>query len=276
MLRNLFYLLLSLFLFNFIYSFQYDPVLTSLSLNMSQAAYCVEGSDTFTCQTCDSVNNFESYSLKNGELILYGYNSLYNSVFIAFRGSHDIQNWIADIRFLKTYPYSNYIAVEKGFYNLFEKNKDIIYNNLNQLSQKYKTNNVIITGHSLGAALATVMSFDILYNDYPYNIYLTTFGSPRVGNQEFVNQFNKYKIYSKRVTHYYDMVPHLPQNDLNYHHVSQEIWFNPENSNYQECNDSNNNEDKYCSNSCAPLSCTSISDHLYYLNISMGSDGICF
>lgn len=255
---------------------KFDPILTSVALNMSQASYCMEGSDIWNCKTCDNNNIYESSTLINGELTIYGYNKLYNSIFIAFRGSHDIKNWITNIRFLKTYPYSNNIAIEKGFYNLFKKNKDTIYSNLYNLTDKYNTNKVIITGHSLGGALATVLTFDILYNNYPFDIYLTTFGSPRVGNQDFVNDFNKYNVYSKRVTHYYDMVPHLPQNDLNYHHVSQEIWYTEDNTEYKECNDFNNNEDKYCSNVCAPLSCTSISDHLNYLNISMGSDGLCF
>ena len=35
---------------------------------------------------------------------------------------------------------------------------------------------------------------------------LYTFGSPRVGNEVFVSNFNEYNIYSKRITHYYDMV----------------------------------------------------------------------
>ena len=53
-----------------------------------------------------------------------------------------------------------------------------------------------------------------------------------------------------------------------------EIWFNEENTHYDECNDSGE-EDPTCSNSCSPIHCTSVSDHLHYMNITMGSDGTC-
>ena len=107
------------------------------------------------------------------------------------------------------------------------------------------------------------------------NIKLITFGSPRVGNEYFVSIFNEYSIYCNRITHYYDMVPHIPQEFLNYVHVSQEIWYNEENSDYNVCNDKDNREDPYCSDSCSPIHCTSTSDHMKYLNISMGSEGDC-
>ena len=81
---------------------------------------------------------------------------------------------------------------------------------------------------------------------------------------------NKYNYISYRVTHYYDIVPHIPEEFMGYSHISNEIWYNEINSIYNICND-NVNEDSKCSNSCAPTKCTSTSDHLYYLNISMGN-----
>ena len=108
------------------------------------------------------------------------------------------------------------------------------------------------------------------YNNY--SVSLINFGSPRVGNSYFVYDFFKYKFYSKRVTHYYDIVPHLPQQLLDYLHIPNEEWYNEDNTHYDTCNDSITNEDNDCSNSCGPLHCTSINDHLYYLNVSMGTD----
>ena len=37
---------------------------------------------------------------------------------------------------------------------------------------------------------------------------------------------------------------------------------------------SKNNEYSNCSNSCSPFKCTSFDDHLNYMNISMGNDGL--
>ena len=45
------------------------------------------------------------------------------------------------------------------------------------------------------------------------------------------------------------------------------------NNNYRICEDSVTEEDPKCSDSCAPVSCISTSDHLYYLNVTMGSSG---
>ena len=42
----------------------------------------------------------------------------------------------------------------------------------------------------------------------------TTFGSPRVGNWEFVKAHAAYGLNSVRVTHWYDIVPHLPMEAL--------------------------------------------------------------
>ena len=264
-----------LLLLNYVRSFQYDSILTDVSLNISQSTYCIASTNNWNCKTCDQNNVFETSSLINGEYIIYGYNKLYNSVFVGFRGSSNIENWISNIRFLKVYPYENKnIGIEKGFYNLFNSNKPKIYENLKKIVSKYNTNKLILTGHSSGGALATLLSFDIKNNDHPYDIKLTTFGSPRVGNKEFSNQLRDYNFYSIRITHYYDVVPHLPQNKLNFEHVLQEIWYNDDNTEYKICS-SNNPEDPNCSDKCAPFECTSIDNHLNYLNVSMGKDGDC-
>lgn len=68
----------------------------------------------------------------------------------------------------------------------------------------------IVTGHSLGAALATLF---VLENDSKRKFDLTTlctFASPRVGNLEFVHLFNKLPIDSWRIVNSRDLVPKLP------------------------------------------------------------------
>ena len=252
----------------------YDVQLSSVALNISQASYCIADKNIWDCFTCNNENTLEYYSLHKGEYSIYGYNIEYDSIFVAFRGSSNIQNWISNAKFTKVHPYSDYILIDKGFYEVFKSNKNTIYENINMISKKYNTKKIIITGHSLGGAIGTILSFDMMYNMFPYMINLITFGSPRVGNNEFVNLFNSYNIYSTRITHYYDIVPHLPQSLLNYKHIPQEIWYNEANSNYKICND-NFNEDDTCSNSCAPLKCKSVDDHENYMNIHMGINGYC-
>jgi predicted lipase len=230
------------------------------------------------CITCDAENSYENILIQNGEQVIFGYNEEYKSIFVSFRGSENIQNWISNIQVSQTTPYPEpTIAVEKGFYNLFFSLQTNIYTIIDKLVAKHHTNQLLLTGHSLGAALATLNAFDILYYQKNYKIRaLITFGSPRVGNINFAKTFETYNIYTKRITHYYDIVPHVPEEFLNYRHISQEVWYNEPNTQYTLCNDEYGTEDDTCSDSCSPTKCTSTSDHLDYLQIKMGSSGYCW
>jgi len=256
---------------------EYNEMLAKTALNISQSTYCLDTTSTWECATCSSDNEYQRLIKQDNELIIIGYNTIYKTIFASFRGSANIQNWIDNIHVSQIQPYNNTdISVEKGFYNLFTNLKDDVIKEINNVSTEYKTNNLLITGHSLGGALSTLLAFELLYvENTNMNIKLITFGSPRVGNKKFVSFFNDFSIYSNRITHYYDMVPHIPQEFLKYVHISQEIWYNEENSQYKLCNDQDNNEDPTCSDSCSPMHCTSTSDHMKYLNISMGTEGDC-
>ncbi len=68
----------------------------------------------------------------------------------------------------------------------------------------------VVTGHSLGSALATLF---VMENDDKKKfdlITVCTFASPRVGNLEFVGLFNKLPINSWRIVNTRDLVPKLP------------------------------------------------------------------
>jgi len=260
-----------------IFANEYNEMLAKTALNISQSTYCLDTTSNWECATCSSHNKYYSLIQKDSEQVILGYNTDYDIIFVSFRGSINIQNWIDNIHVSQIQPYDDInISVEKGFYNLFTNLKTDVIKEINDISTEYKTNNLLITGHSLGGALSTLLAFELLYvENTDMNIKLITFGSPRVGNEYFVSTFNKLPIYSNRITHHYDMVPHIPQEFLKYVHISQEIWYNEENSQYKLCNDQDNIEDSTCSDSCSPMHCTSTSDHMKYLNISMGTGGDC-
>jgi hypothetical protein len=124
------------------------------------------------------------------------------------------------------------ISIHSGYYNyLFSKGEkpgegtkfDSIMENLNSLLQQYPGYNVYVTGHSLGAALATVFSFHAAASGClvaPEPSYETptitciNFASPMVGNIEFETAFRELedlgKIRCLRVTNYYDIFTQLP------------------------------------------------------------------
>ena len=254
--------------------YAYDENIAKQAINLSQASYCVSSVDQWNCPTCDPSVTLEYVVEENGSQAIQGFDSTTNTIFTAFRGSSNIQNWIENIQVKKIAPYTNTsVEVEKGFYKAYNLIKPQIIENLGVLKNKYKTKQLFITGHSLGAAMVTLFGYDIVTLFPEYDIkYFVNFGSPRVGNVYFVDSYHSYDIPSYRVTHYYDIVPHVPEEFLGYSHISNEIWYNEANTEYRICDDTNHEEDNTCSNSCSPLHCTSTSDHLNYLNVQMGND----
>lgn len=84
-----------------------------------------------------------------------------------------------------------------------------------------------VTGHSLGAALATYYAAENALLDKAQNPELCTFASPKVGDQTFVNAFNGLGLTSWRVVNKQDIVPQLPP--LFSYHVDTEQLYNSDN-----------------------------------------------
>jgi predicted lipase len=86
----------------------------------------------------------------------------------------------------------------------------------------------VVTGHSLGSALATLF---VMENDSKgkFDIgTLCTFASPRVGAMEFVHLFNQLPINCWRIVNLPDLVPKLPFHFpvlFDYGHVNDEYSF---------------------------------------------------
>lgn len=86
----------------------------------------------------------------------------------------------------------------------------------------------VVTGHSLGSALATLF---VMENDARRRFEVATictFASPRVGNLEFARRFDQLPIASWRIVNLLDVVPKLPPHFpvlLDYDHVETEYSF---------------------------------------------------
>ncbi|WP_100550363.1 lipase family protein [Caedibacter taeniospiralis] len=94
---------------------------------------------------------------------------------------------------------------------------------------------ILVTGHSLGGALATLAAYDIQKNISPTaTLKLVTFNSPRVFNmaaaQEFETLLGKNSL---RLWRHYDPVSAVPMGRLGYKHVGKSLklpymsYFNP-------------------------------------------------
>jgi len=94
----------------------------------------------------------------------------------------------------------------------------------NWLNSNNNVKNIIISGHSLGGALAT-LSAVYIKSKYPaLNITVYTYASPRVGNNEFYNYYTQLGL-DKRTFRFFsshDLVPKVPLENLfgiDYKHV---------------------------------------------------------
>jgi hypothetical protein len=242
-------------------AFLYDEGVAQRNIQLAAATYC--GTDeirNWNCKHC--VPEIDVIDVIIGDTnIVIAFDTIQNATIFAFRGSVDIKNWISNLEFDFTSPYTDEnIKVHRGLYNEYLLYKNTLMGYL----PKDRHNKIVITGHSSGAALSMFLAYDIR-NDYDVTVY--TFGKPRIGNANFAESANQINHY--RITHHNDIVPHLPEEVLHYRHTNTEIWYSGDDDKHNICV---TNEDNACSNSCAPLHCDSIDDHLYYMMTNIGSD----
>ena len=117
---------------------------------------------------------------------------------------------------------------------------------------KHTSASLLITGHSLGAAIASMAAVDIkrkIKSSLIIKFY--TFGSPRVGNDVFADYaMTLYPngTYS-RVTHHNDAAVYLPNPPV-FKHFGNEVWYQDGKQGYEECeNDVGLKENVWCSKS---------------------------
>jgi len=77
---------------------------------------------------------------------------------------------------------------------------------------------VWVTGHSLGAAMATIITYRLATDDaLPTPAGLFTYGSPRVGDRTFINYFNTLPVPHHRWVNDGDIVTKIPLAPWFYH-----------------------------------------------------------
>ncbi|KAF0709213.1 Aste57867_6046 [Aphanomyces stellatus] len=125
---------------------------------------------------------------------------------------------------------------------------------------------LLLTGHSLGAAVAAITAVDLHVTRNLTAQRLLTFGEPRVGNAAFVAQLLQVVPHPFRVTHWRDVVPNLPLEMQGYVHAPQEVWYSANSDAFKLC-DPHDGEDPTCNKQFwmtgNPL------DHIVYLNLTM-------
>ena len=161
-------------------------------------------------------------------------------LWVVFRGSQTTDDWQTDFElnqssFLTTRSTRRHflpdsIRLHQGFADRYQQIRAQLLDTVKPYGTATK---IVVTGHSLGAALATLAGLDLFMNGYQH-IIVYTFASPRVGDQSFAKLVDRsIKVY--RFVNETDLIPTLPlavQPNLlvpaspsEYSHCGQELPF---------------------------------------------------
>jgi len=114
--------------------------------------------------------------------------------------------------------------VHISFYADYLSVKNKVLAAVQNLVSIYPTARVVVTGHSLGAAMATYGAIDLSL--LGYGIYFYTYGSPRPGNDNFAIYFNSMiTLANMRSVYIDDPVPALPPHSIWFRHVGTKVHF---------------------------------------------------
>jgi len=152
---------------------------------------------------------------------------------VAIRGTEGIWEWLHDAMFLPMpCPIKRGVGfTEDGFSTIYKslalatKPDGDICSELASYPFPKAVRSITVCGHSLGAALATLLAFDLSVNTN-FSVQAYTYASPRVGDPLFAAAYNHAVPNTYRFANRPDIVPKLPFPPM-YEHVNQLIDLNP-------------------------------------------------
>lgn len=141
---------------------------------------------------------------------LMGQSKATQTAFVAFRGTLSLEEWLADFdAAAQPYlPLPNFGDVHVGFQAVYLTIRDSLRTGLVQACAG--CTRLLVTGHSLGGAVAVLAAPDVLNMPPGLEPQLITFGGPRVGLSNFVAMFNVKIESCFRVVNFLDIVPAVP------------------------------------------------------------------
>lgn len=147
-------------------------------------------------------------------------------IYVVFRGTDKGIDWITNLRFRqKVYPYGDTSDTGVRFHRGFMAAYFAVRDALLAKAKAYPEASLIVTGHSLGGAIATIAALDLQYNLVQHTnqpIQLYTFGAPRVGNSALVESFRRRVPQSYRFVNGWDLITRVPRFWQGYAHVPEE------------------------------------------------------
>ncbi|KAK9332589.1 Alpha/Beta hydrolase protein [Lipomyces starkeyi] len=155
-------------------------------------------------------------------------------ILLVFRGTNSLTNWFTNLDTIQErYPSvssesvsgCSRCMVHRGFLRSYLETRAYTGPILEELKAKYPDYSLLVTGHSLGGAIAILAAADLITEGYAPEI--VTYGQPRVGNRQFADWVDSIVSYSDvqmtRVTHKSDPVVRVPLG-IDWRHSGSEVY----------------------------------------------------
>jgi len=175
---------------------------------------------------------------------------------LAFRGTKNAANIVADVDIVTVNPYGRAACpkckVHKGFYDSWQS----LQGQARTALAKLGCSQVRITGHSLGASIASLAAYELSLEYQVSAVY--TYGQPRTGNTHWVSAFAERLVDVPyfRVVDFKDPIPHLISQNMffqGWEHQVPEVYYQATQlGEYIICNEQQN---KTCSAQWNTLEC---------------------
>ena len=162
------------------------------------------------------------------------------NVVIAIRGTHGIHEWLHDFRYFAVpcpfLPEAGH--TEDGFTEVYtslrvgsHKDSSRLRDAIAAMSFPQPVKSLTVCGHSLGAALATLLALDLAANTQYKDVSLFTYASPRTGDSKFAEVFNQFVPKTFRIANQSDLITEVPPDFLGrisqYRHVEATAVLDP-------------------------------------------------
>lgn len=208
-------------------AFPFEPAVSSFSIKnalgsalASQLAYSDRAAIEAKAKGDWGFASVKHYATSSGSLIdTQGFlASRSDMALFAFRGTEPekIKDWLTDDEALLVPAPMGHL--HHGFWSAFKTVETAILNDL-KTDPGIQGKPLWITGHSLGAALSTILSVSCSMADLKVAGHYN-FGSPRVGDTSFRNFYNeRCAAVTFRFVNNNDIVPRVPPREFLYTHV---------------------------------------------------------
>ena len=145
------------------------------------------------------------------------------AIYVVWRGSESKKDFQNDASIDKVPFINDGEKVHIGFKYCWESVVGDTYDAIDTAIENLQgeTTDIVVCGHSLGGAVATLYAHSIKKHYPHYNVKCVTIGSPRVGNKTFKENYDSYEIDTLRVVHNNDLVTHTPY--IGFQHVNYQL-----------------------------------------------------